>query len=124
MRPTELFAIRVILAFIWLTTGAISLLIFPVSESLDMLSAVGLYGDTAVVALYLSAAIDVALGIATLLIPSRALWIGQASLICFYTLVIAVYLPAFCLHPFGPILKNLALLMLLWLLFVHQEAKT
>ena len=38
-----------------------------------------------------------------------------------YTAIITVWLPQYWLHPFGPVLKNLPILLLLWLL--HQYGK-
>ena len=43
----------------------------------------------------------------TLLMPSKALWQGQAILVLIYTVIISIWLPEFWLHPFGPILKNI-----------------
>jgi hypothetical protein len=37
-----------------------------------------------------------------------------------YSIIIAIFLPAYWLHPFGPVLKNLPILLLLWLLHEHE----
>ena len=85
-----------------------------------LLSRMGLQGTPALVALYLGATADITLGVLTLFAPNKKLWVIQALLIIFYTLIISIWLPEYWLHPFGPILKNLSILMLLWLLYQHD----
>ena len=46
------------------------------------------------------------------------MWRTQAVLILVYTAIISVRLPEFWLHPYGPILKNLPMLAVVWLLYV------
>jgi hypothetical protein len=118
MRPLDLKLMRYTLAVIWLVSGALSLGIYPQHESLEMLGQVGLQGTTALIALYGGALLDVAMGVLTLAYPARALWAAQAAVIIGYTVIITVWLPQYWLHPFGPVLKNLPILLLLWLL--HQ----
>ena len=65
-----------------------------------------------------------ALGLLTVFRPSRFLWQAQAMLIGAYTLIISVWLPEFWLHPFGPVLKNLPVLMLLWLLNKNEGTRS
>ena len=48
----------------------------------------------------------------------RPLWLAQAALILFYTAVIALRLPEYLWHPYGPLSKNLPMLAALVLL--HQ----
>ena len=57
--------------------------------------------------LYGAAALDLAFGIATLLLRQRRLlWLAQIALIIGYTIIISFKLPEFWLHPYGPILKE------------------
>lgn len=121
MRALDLMLMRYTLAVIWLVTGTLSLGIYPQGESLDLLGRVGLHGDIALYALYSSASLDIVLGLLTIARPSRALWRTQASLVIAYSIVIALCLPEYWLHPFGPVLKNLPILLLLWLLHQHKE---
>lgn len=109
------------LALVWLVTALISAFVYPVSDSLQLLQRVHLQGDVAWVALYGAALIDFGLGIATLRWPSRRLWLLQAGLVSGYTALIAVFLPEFLFHPFGPILKNLPILTLLFLLICEER---
>lgn len=111
---------RYTLASVWLATGVLSLGIFPQQESLKLLEQVGLHGDTALVALFGSATLDLLLGILTLARPSKMLWRAQALLVLAYSVIITIFLPVYWLHPFGPVLKNLPILLLLWLLHEHE----
>ena len=120
MRDIDLKLIRSVLAIIWMVTGILSLGIFPQQESLALLEQLGLHGPAALVALYASASLDIVLGILTLARPSRMLWRAQATLVATYSIIITIYLPLYWLHPFGPVLKNLPILLLLWLLHQHE----
>lgn len=112
--------LRGALALIWLWTAVCSAFIYPVEGSLALLAPVGLHGPTAMAALYLAAALDGALGIATLWRPGRRLWAAQLALVLAYSAVIAVALPAFLWHPFGPLLKNAAVIALLFILLCEE----
>lgn len=120
MKPADLRLIRTTLAIIWLVTGMLSLGIYPQQDSLHLLSRIGLQGAPALAVLYLAATLDIVLGLLTLFMRRKILWVLQALLIFFYTVMISFWLPEFWLHPFGPILKNLAILMLLWLLYQYE----
>lgn len=117
---------RIAVALTWLVTGVVSLGLYPVSASLALLAQVGLRGDAAQVALYGAALFDLALGLATLVLRGRALrvaYLAQAALILSYTAIISVALPAFWLHPFGPILKNLPMLALIGALYATERRR-
>ena len=109
--------LRVAVALVWIVTGIVSLGVYPVSASLDLLARVGLHGSLALVALYVAAVLDLAVGIATLVMHKRQwLYVFQALVILGYTAIITAWLPEYWLHPYGPVLKNLPLLAALWLL--------
>lgn len=109
---------RLTVALVWIVTGIVSLGVYPVAASLDLLARAGLHGSLALVALYVAAALDLALGVATLVTRKRQwLYAFQALVILGYTAIITVWLPEYWLHPYGPVLKNLPLLAALWLLY-------
>lgn len=122
MNTHDLKLTRYTLASVWLVTGMLSLGIFPQQESLKLLAQVGLHGTIALVALFGSAVLDLLLGILTLARPSKMLWRAQAILVLAYSAIITIFLPVYWLHPFGPVLKNLPILLLLWLLHEHGES--
>jgi len=120
--------LRVSIAAVWIVTGIVSLGLYPVEDSYALLRRAGVEGALAPWALYGAALLDLALGIATLTLGRgqgrRWLWFGQIALIFGYTAIITLRLPEYWLHPYGPVLKNLPMLALLWLLFiVDRDAK-
>jgi hypothetical protein len=99
------------IAFVWIWTGLVSFGLYPRAESLALLARTGITGVLADVTLNCAAALDLALGAATLLMDRRRLlWLAQFVLILGYSVIITIRLPEFWLHPYGPILKNLPLL--------------
>ncbi|MBT9569328.1 MAG: DoxX-like family protein [Thiobacillus sp.] len=120
MDKSDQRAARLSLAVVWLVTGALSLGVYPKADSLLLLEHVGLHAETALIALYLAATMDIVLGLLTLLVPRKGLWLFQATLIVVYTLIISIWLPEFWLHPFGPVLKNIPILVLLGLLHKYE----
>jgi len=105
-----------LIAFVWLWSGITSLFFYPHPASYELLAATGVTGFAAPFMLYGLALMDISLGLVTLaryrLQPLLHL---QMAVVLFYTLVISVALPEFWLHPFGPILKNLPFLLVLWI---------
>jgi hypothetical protein len=120
MQASENRVIRSSLAIVWIVTGLLSLGIFPQQASFALLERIGIQGTAASVALYLGSTADITLGMLTLLKPCKTLWQTQGALVLLYTIVISIGLPEFWLHPFGPILKNIPFLTLLWLLDKHE----
>ena len=109
--------LRASIALVWIVTGIVSLGLYPVTESYQLLARVGITGMLAPLMLYGAAAMDLAFGIGTLVLRRRRwLWVAQMALIAFYTVVISWKLPEFWLHPYGPILKNLPMIAAIWLL--------
>lgn len=113
--------LRVSLAIVWIVTGLLSLGVYPIADSYALLARVGVVGSAAPIMLYGAAVLDLALGVAILIAPRRALWLAQFILITGYTAIITWKLPEFWLHPYGPILKNLPLLAVIWLLYELEE---
>jgi len=96
--------------------------IYPVGESYFLLARVGVPEDFAPLVLYGAASIDIIFGIGTLFLRRRKLlWMAQVILIILYTFTITLYLPEFWLHPFGPIIKNLPILAIIWLLYELEK---
>ena len=112
--------LRAALALMWIWTGLVSLGLYPVQDSLELLARVGLHGGLASLALYGAAALDLLLGVLTLAAPARwrrRVWVAQLALIGGYTVLITFFLPEYWLHPYGPVSKNLPILaaiLLLW----------
>lgn len=116
--------LRLSVALVWIVTGIVSLGIYPVEQSYELLARTGVPAGLRPLALYGAALLDIGLGVATLALRSRRwLWLAQMALIAAYTVIISVRLPEFWLHPYGPLLKNLPMLALLLLLFVLDSPR-
>ena len=114
--------LRAALGLIWIATAVVSLLFYPRADALALLAPLGLDGAAAEATLVGASVLDLIIGIATLWRPSRALWLAQCALVLGFTALIALYLPAWLAHPFGPVLKNLAVLAILLVLATEEEA--
>jgi uncharacterized protein YbjT (DUF2867 family) len=111
------------LAVTWIWTAVVSAFLYPQADSLALLARMQLHGVTAVVALYLAAALDFLLGLATVFRPGRRLWMGQALLVAAYSVSVALAMPESLIDPFGPILKNLPILAILLVLFSEEATQ-
>lgn len=112
--------LRLSLALVWLITAVVSLGLYPVQQSYELLARTGVPPSLQPLMLHGAAGLDLLLGVLTLwpLRPRnrRRLWTAQALLIAFYTVLITWRLPEFWLHPYGPLSKNLPILAALALL--------
>ncbi|MWL89381.1 SDR family oxidoreductase [Cupriavidus sp. SW-Y-13] len=122
MAAWRLPMLRAVMAMIWLATAFVTLFAYPIADSLAMLHAVGLDGTLATVALYGAVGVDAAMGMACLFYRGRGLWALQAAIVLGYSLVIAIAMPEFLWHPFGPVLKNLPILAILLILYTEQPS--
>lgn len=115
--------LRASVSAMWLVTAWVSAFVYPVADSLALLQRSHMPTALAPLALYGASALDAALGLAMWMRRWRAVvYRLQLTLILFYTLVITVALPEFWAHPYGPVLKNVPLLALIYAL-LRLEAR-
>jgi uncharacterized protein YbjT (DUF2867 family) len=114
---------RFSIAAVWIWTGIVSLGVYPVEESYALLYRVGVSPTLAPLFLYGAAALDLAFGIGTIALPRRRLlYLLQIALILGYTIIITFKLPQFWLHPYGPILKNIPMVVgIVWLYCLERS---
>ena len=112
---------RYALAAIWLVTAALSFGLYPIEQSVLLVQGLGTSAAMSRIFVYAGALLDLVMGLATLFFARRLLWLAQMAVILTYTLLATALVPEYWLHPFGPLLKNLAVLALLWLLYRHDE---
>jgi uncharacterized protein YbjT (DUF2867 family) len=112
-------------AVVWIWSGAVSFGLYPAAESLVLLERAGVGGVLGPPVLYGAAALDVAFGVATLLMRRgrRWLWRAQLATIVAYSAIVALRLPELWLHPFGPLIKNLPMLAAIVLLLHLEERR-
>ncbi len=116
--------LRLALALVWLWTALVSALVYPVAASYQLLERSGIPAALAPLMLYGASSLDLLFGVATLALRRRWrpwLWLAQMALIAFYTVVIALRLPEYLWHPYGPLSKNLPMLAVLWLLYTLEN---
>jgi len=115
--------LRLSISFLWIWSGIVSIFFFPPEQSYQFLEASGISGSAAPITLYGLALMDITLGLATLFAYRiRSLMISQLTIIFLYTITITFTLPEFWLHPFGPVLKNIPLLVTL-LVYLNLEGE-
>lgn len=116
--------LRFSLALVWIATGIVSLGVYPLAQSYELLARSGVTSALQPTMLVGASALDIVFGVLTLW-PLRSawrrrLWLAQIGLIAAYTAVVGAFLPEFWLHPFGPLTKNLPMLALLVLLLALE----
>lgn len=114
---------RASLAAVWIGSGMASLLLQP-SQATALLSGLGLSGTAAMVTTWAGASLDIVLGCAILFqrFRQQAL-IGQLVLMGLYSVLATISLPALWLDPFGPLLKNTAVLATILALLALEERR-
>lgn len=105
----NLRALRLSLAFVWLSTAVVSVL-GQDTHGLDLLHEAGLYNPDLNRFLILSGAfLDSIIGLAFLIRPSSALYKISLAMMVLMTAIATVLLPNLWLHPLGPLTKNVPL---------------
>ena len=103
-----------VIAFVWLWSGITSLFFYPQSESFALLAKTGITGSFAPIMLYGLALLDIGFGVLTLArYRVRQVVMLQILVVLGYSVVVALCLPEFLIHPFGALLKNLPFLLCL-----------
>lgn len=116
MRTEDRRLLRASLILVWLATAAIS--VWEVQgQSQDMLSAAGLTDPGLNRTLILGGAgLDALLGLLLWLRPGRRSYELALAGMLLMTLAATVLLPALWLNPLGPLLKNIPIAAVLWVL--------
>jgi hypothetical protein len=116
------WTMRLGVAFLWLWTAFVSWFAYPHADSLELLRQAGVTSHTYDV--FVAACLaDLAMGIACIVYARPWLWWAQCALVAGYSLVIGVQLPEFLLHPFGPLTKNIPVLLCLGFLALADARK-
>lgn len=116
-----LFYINLItLSIIWIVSGLSSLL--NIEQSRELISLTGIEGDLGDTVIFTAAAGDIVLGV-LLFLPQLRRWVIkiQISIIIIYSLIISIFIPLFWLHPFAPIIKNMAMVILALYLLIEEK---
>jgi len=109
-----------VIALLWLSTGITSIWGAP-EIGYEVLARGNIVGDLAVASLYLGSCLDIFLGL-WILTGYRLLWCGWAQIftIFIYTVLLTLIAAEFWLHPFGPLTKNLPIVILIYIVFINK----
>lgn len=115
---------RFSISFLWVFTGITSYF-FAKDIGHDVLARANITGVFAEACIVAGCVLDIFIGI-WLLTGRKLLWCYwlQFGVIAVYTLLLTVIAPEFWLHPFGPLTKNIPLVVLIGWLFVDERDKT
>lgn len=104
--------LRGALATIWIGSGLVPVLVTPPAINAALLAGLGLHGLAAQAVLLAGALLDVAVGLAVLLLPRRTVLVGIVAIATTiaFTLLATIAAPEMWAHPFAPLLKNLAVI--------------
>lgn len=105
-------ALRWALALLWIMTGFVSAFLYPSMASYALLEKIAITGIMAPIALYGAAVLDFSLGIALLMrYQLKRVATVQMMLMVLYSILITFGLPELWAHPFGPVTKNIPLVV-------------
>jgi len=113
MRPL----LRIVIAFVWIWSGIVSAFLYPQDLALALLYEIGTPEVLALPLLYIASFLDVMIGVLMLMNYRLQLLLKfQLFVIFVYTLLLTFLATHHWLHPFGPVLKNLPLLVSIYIL--------
>ena len=114
-------AARLSLGFLWLFTGITSEF-FAKEIGREVLANVGVLGPVADYAILAGSVLDMAIGV-WLLIGNKLYlcYLVQMLVIVSYTLLLTIIEPHYWIHPFGPLTKNIPILVLIY--FLYRKAR-
>lgn len=117
------FLARLALAFLWIFTGLTSLFVAP-EIGYEILSSYGISGSTADILVNGGSFVDIVLGMWV----ATGRWLRvcciiQIIMILIYTLLLSIINASFWFHPFGPLTKNIPIVVLILVVFSTNDAR-
>jgi hypothetical protein len=108
------------LAFLWVFTGLTSVY-FSSEIGYEILENANVIGALAEVAIYAGGILDIVLGLWLITsFKTKLCCIVQVSVITIYTVLLTFIDASFWLHPFGPITKNIPIVVLIFFLMKNK----
>jgi hypothetical protein len=108
------------LAFLWVFTGLTSVYFSP-EIGYEILANANVTGALAEVAIYAGGILDIVLGLWLITsFKTKLCCIVQVSVITIYTVLLTFIDASFWLHPFGPITKNIPIVVLIFFLMKNK----
>ena len=113
MRPL----LRLVIGFVWIWSGIVSAFLYPQPLALELLHEIGIPVGIDVPLLYFTSFLDIGIGVLTIMgYRLKAILSLQLLVIGVYTLLLTFLAPYHWVHPFGPVLKNLPLMVSIYIL--------
>lgn len=120
---TLLKSAKISLAFLWLFTGLTSLFFAP-ELGYQVLAKANITGMAAKISVYGGALLDIGLGLWLLSgWQIKICCLAQIATIIVYSLLLTLIDATFWLHPFGPLTKNIPIIILILVVLVHDQSK-
>lgn len=117
MTSNQALAAKLSLAFLWIFTGLTSIFFAP-EIGYQILESAGIDDALADLCVMGGAFADVVMGIWVLTNKyQRLCFYTQVGIILTFTVLLTIVAPAFWLHPFGPVTKNIPILVLIWIYY-------
>jgi len=108
------------LAFLWIFTGLTSVFFSP-EIGYEILANADITGSLADIAIYAGGILDIVLGLWLITsFKTKLCCITQITVITVYTVLLTFIDPSFWLHPFGPITKNIPIIVLISLILINK----
>ena len=112
------------LAFLWMFTGLTSIFFSP-EIGYELLANADITGSIADIAVYAGGILDIVLGVWLITSFKTTLCcIVQISIISIYTVLLTFIDPSFWLHPFGPITKNIPIIVLIGYVYANNVSNS
>jgi len=109
--------LRFVIGFVWIWSGVVSAFLYPQPLALELLHEIGIPVGLDVPMLYVASFLDISIGVLTIVgYKIQRLLALQAIVIVVYTFLLSFLAPYHWLHPFGPVLKNLPLVLSIYVL--------
>ena len=114
--------LRLSLVAVWLITGIVSLIELN-GQSADLLKGAGLphmfWIETLI---WGGAGLDFLLGFALWWVPRKSVYCIALASMCLMTLIATLLSPSLWMHPLGPLLKNIPIAAMLYLLIRAEKS--
>ena len=124
MTKSQHLVARLSLSVLWLVT-AISSIFFTKEIGLDILEKGEITGPLADFCILSGALVDGVIGVWLLLgLRLKTCYLVQLIVIITYTLLLTIIDPSFWVHPFGPLTKNIPLLVMIYYLYSQKTLET
>jgi len=102
---------------VWIWSGVVSAFLYPQPLALELLHEIGIPEGLDIYMLYIASFLDITLGVLTIMgCCLQGLLRLQLVVIVVYTLLLTLLAPYHWLHPFGPVLKNIPLVISIYIL--------